>query len=408
MPRSPKALFSKTHFSEYERKQRERMKQEISELSSTELENSTDSLTLIFSSKYALPPIQLHEPIHEDVGQVEKVVERIPSQSLPGLPRKGGKVTKKAQRLKLKVPYSGEKHLLHKRSRRTSTSLPTYDELTDSEIVHYVDYQVKGKDAESIKNTIDKDISKWQKKLERSINQLNKDIRKMQVTFEDNARRFIEDHRENMSAKDEALEELGISLQKVEEGFVEPEKKKEIELPDLNGSTPEQQRIRDQTFVDVLDIIDSMRVSVERANQRVREHDEESLRDIFLGAIDSHYGTATAESFNRGGKTDILLKYQGVNLFVAECKFWTGKKGFLDAVDQLLNNLTADDGHASLLIFSDRENLIQVRKRVEEAVEDHDSFQSTPSQFKDHDVHRFRKSSGSEAKIGVKIVDLTA
>lgn len=403
MQSSPNYLFSKTSFHEYQRNQRDQMEQEISELSSTELETSDDSLALIFSSKYSPSPIQLHEPIHEDIGQVEKTTERLsPSPNLPH----GGKVTKKVQRLKLKIPYTGERQMLHTQPTSHISSFPTYDELTDSEIVHYVDYQVQGKDSEEIKNKIDNNISRWHDELEEYVNRLNKDIRKMQNSFEKQARRFLEDHRDNMDAKDEALAELGISTQNVEQGFVEPEKKKELELPDLPDSSSKNQRIRDRTFVDILDIIDSMRISVEQAENTVRDLDEESLRTIFLGAINSHYGNATAESFNRGGKTDILLRHQGVNLFVAECKFWTGEKGFHDAVDQLLGNLTADDSHAALLIFSTREKLVTVQNGVEEAVEHHDSFHSSLTRIQDHNVYQFQKPSGTEAKIAVKVVDL--
>lgn len=403
---SPDHLFSESHLSEYVREQRDAMRHEITGLSSAELENSTDSLALIFASKYAPTPIQLHEPVHEDVGQVEKVIERFSTRGrFAGVP-KNGKVTKKAQRLKVKIPYSGEKHILQKQPKRITRPLPTYDELNDREIVHYVDYSVDGEDAESIKETIDKDISEWLEKLERSVNQLNSHILEIQETLEKRARRYIDEHRENMSAKDEALAELGISTQTSEEGFVEPEKKKEIELPDLEGSSEETQRIRDRTFVDVLDILDSMRVSVERSKKRLRKLDEESLRDIFLGALDSHYGTATAESFNRGGKTDILLKHDGVNLFIAECKFWRGKAGLKEAIDQLMGNLSSDDSHAALLVFSNRNQGVKIEEKVEEAIKEHPGFQEALSKFQEHDVFRFRTSSRVSVKIAVMVVDL--
>ncbi|MFC7020428.1 MULTISPECIES: hypothetical protein [Haloarcula] len=381
------------------------MRQEIEQLSSAELDNSTDSLALIFASKYTPTPIRLHEPKTEDVGQVKKTIERLgPSRNLPG----GGKVTKKVQRLKLKVPYSGEKHLLLKRPKRTTHPLPTYDELTQSQIVYNVDYEVKGKDADEIKKTIDSEISKWEERLEREVEHLNRDIRKMQEDFENRARRHIETHRENMEAKEEALDELGISTESVDEGFVEPEKKKDLELPDLEGEAEQRQRIRDRTFVDILDIINGMRVNIERSKNRLRELDEESLRDIFLGAIDSHYGSATGESFNRGGKTDILLRHDSVNLFIAECKFWQGKSHFQDAVDQLLGNLTVDDGHAALLVFSNRGDVVQVRNRIEEAIEAHENFETDLTRFEDHEVYRFQAPSGSEVKVAVKVVDLGA
>jgi len=348
-----------------------RCNRKIERLSSTELENSTDSLALIFATKFTPSAIQLHEPRTEDVGQIKKTIERIgSSRNLPG----GGEVIKKVQRLKLKIGYSGQKTLLLKRPRRRTTSLPTYDEFTQDEIVHYVDYDVKRKDAEDIKETIDSDISEWKKKLEREVNHLNRDIRKMQGDFEDRARQYIETQRENMKAKNEALTELGISTQNTDQRFVEPEKKKDLDLPDLEGSE-DRQKIRDKTFVDVLDIIDSMKLNVERSKSTVRELDEESLRDIFLGAIDSHYGSATGESFNRGGKTDILLRHDNVNLFIAECKFWKGKSRFKDAVDQLLGNLTSDDSHAALLIFSNREDVARVRSQISEGVNEHKESQ---------------------------------
>lgn len=408
MSRASNLLFSNSKFSDYQRSKRDELKKEISGLTSTELENSTDSLVLILTSKYAPSTIKLYEQDTEDVGQIEKTKRINRGNSLPGLPRRGNKITRTMHRLKLKVPYTGERRLLMKQPRRYNHAPPSYDELTDTHIVHYVDYRVEGRESDKIKESIDSDISKWQDKLEEWVDWLNTDIRKMQEKFENLIRSQIEDQRENVSAKNEALSNLGISTGSVDEGFVEPEKKKDLQLPDLNGGTEERKRIRDKTFVDVLDIIDSMRVNVERSKDRVRELDEESLRDIFLGAIDSHYGSATAESFNRGGKTDILLRHQSVNLFVAECKFWQGKSHFQDAVNQLLGNVAPDDGHAALLVFSDREDVVQVRNRVEETIESHGRFQASLSRIQDHDVYRFTGSSGTEVKVGIKVVDLAA
>lgn len=404
MRQEPNYLFRQRGFNDFKRERQSELKEDIAKLGSSELENSTDSLALIFASKFSPSPIQLHEPVHEDVGQVEKTVERFSR----GLRRDTGKVIRKVQRLKVKVPYSGERKLLHIRPTSRTSSFPTYDELTDSEIVHYVDYQVEGKDSEEIKATIQNDVSSWKDELEDYVDRLNSNFRKMRSRFEDKARSRIEDHRENMEAKKEALADLGISTGTTERGFVAPEKKQDLELPDLKGASEERNRLRDQTFIEVLDVIDSMKVSVERAHKQVRNLDEEPLREIFLGAIDSHYGTATGESFNRGGKTDILLKHQGENLFVAECKFWRGESMFHDAIDQLLANLTRDDGHAALLVFSDREQFSQVCETVEETIPEHESFESTMTRFRNHNVYRFSRSSDSEVKIAVKLVDLAS
>ena len=44
--------------------------------------------------------------------------------------------------------------------------------------------------------------------------------------------------------------------------------------------------------------------------------------------------------FNHEGKTDILINVDGKNLFIGECKFWTGEKGYLETLDQVLSYLS--------------------------------------------------------------------
>jgi hypothetical protein len=48
---------------------------------------------------------------------------------------------------------------------------------------------------------------------------------------------------------------------------------------------------------------------------------EEGRRDAMLGALATHYrGNALAEAFNRGGKTDILLREDDHNLFIWQAR----------------------------------------------------------------------------------------
>lgn len=41
------------------------------------------------------------------------------------------------------------------------------------------------------------------------------------------------------------------------------------------------------------------------------------------------------ETFNSSGKTDILIRVENRNIFIAECKFWRGPKSFGEAIEQL-------------------------------------------------------------------------
>jgi hypothetical protein len=57
---------------------------------------------------------------------------------------------------------------------------------------------------------------------------------------------------------------------------------------------------------------------------------EEELRDHILLLLEPNFeGSATGETFNKSGKTDILLRYDGKNVFIGECKFWKGVRLFL-------------------------------------------------------------------------------
>jgi hypothetical protein len=65
---------------------------------------------------------------------------------------------------------------------------------------------------------------------------------------------------------------------------------------------------------------------------------EGDLRQVLLVALKPSYpGQVTAETFNFTGKTDILVRHDDRNIFIAECKIWSGAKGFAEAIDQLFN-----------------------------------------------------------------------
>lgn len=62
-------------------------------------------------------------------------------------------------------------------------------------------------------------------------------------------------------------------------------------------------------------------------------------------------GKATGETFNRAGKTDILLREGDRNVFIAECKFWKGPKAFGEAIDQRLGYTMWRDSKTAILVF---------------------------------------------------------
>lgn len=91
---------------------------------------------------------------------------------------------------------------------------------------------------------------------------------------------------------------------------------------------------------------------VERSPDVANKLVEEELRDQLLILLNSHFeGRGGGELFNGHGKTDILIRVENRNVFIAECKIWHGKKAAAEALDQLLSYLVWRDSKAALVVF---------------------------------------------------------
>lgn len=134
-----------------------------------------------------------------------------------------------------------------------------------------------------------------------------------------------------------------------------------------------------EMYEDVLRVIYDSGKNMEKKPALYVGKDEEGLRDQFLFVLETRYEgtTATGETFNRSGKTDIILKYakDGSNLFVAECKFWHGASEFLAAISQLFDRyLTWRDSKAALLMFVKNKDFSNVLTIIKNEAKNHSLF----------------------------------
>jgi hypothetical protein len=103
--------------------------------------------------------------------------------------------------------------------------------------------------------------------------------------------------------------------------------------------------------------------------------DEEARRTLIVNMLNTHYaGRASAEAFNHRGKTDILLREGDKNLFIGECKFWGGAKGFTDTIDQVFRYTAWRDTKLALVIFVDRQDLTAVLGTARDTLAQHPQF----------------------------------
>lgn len=95
--------------------------------------------------------------------------------------------------------------------------------------------------------------------------------------------------------------------------------------------------------------------------------------------LNGHYqGQGTGETFNSCGKTDILIRVEDRNIFIAECKIWGGQKQLNDAIDQLLGYLTWRDTKTSLIIFSRVKDFTAMLRTLWTTVEVHPNIKRGP------------------------------
>lgn len=133
-----------------------------------------------------------------------------------------------------------------------------------------------------------------------------------------------------------------------------------------------------EQYEHALKVMQDMALVMERSPNAFKTMDEEALRQHFLVQLNGQFeGKATGETFNMSGKTDILLREGGRNVFIAECKFWKGSKSFGGAVDQLMGYATWRDSKTVILIFNRGGETSSVAAKVDAAMKEHANFKRT-------------------------------
>ena len=157
-----------------------------------------------------------------------------------------------------------------------------------------------------------------------------------------------------------------------------PIKRKKIHVqPKVSekGFTPEP-TLDLKEYHEILKLINDVGKNFERLPSTYKDKGEEDLRDHILMTLDPNFelGSATGETFNKTGKSDILLKYDSSIIFIAECKFWSGQKNYLGTISQLLNYMTWRETKASIIVFVDQQDFSSVLNKVEQHTKEHPNY----------------------------------
>ncbi len=277
------------------------------------------------------------------------------------------------------IPYSGSIDLL--RFQPSSwTTMAGYEIQIDKGsrtiVLEYVNFY---NDPEKIKRSFDDSV----RYIFGSYQSLKNDIESYNNSLEGFIRSTLTYRRQKIAKKSDFLSSLGVPIKKKDNtpqtfAVPQPKLKQKIQVRPVvhsKGFKPEPTLDNDNYFK-ILKIINDVGKNFERLPSVYSGKYEEHLRDHILLTLDPNFefGSASGETFNKTGKTDIQLRYDSSVVFVAECKFWTGEKGFLSTIDQLLGYLTWRDSKTSVVIFVNNKNFSSVLDTSKEAIKNHPNY----------------------------------
>lgn len=148
-----------------------------------------------------------------------------------------------------------------------------------------------------------------------------------------------------------------------------------IEQIKVAGAFKPEPALSNEDYEEILRIMQNMVQVMELSPHAFHTMGEEDLRSQFLVQLNGAFaGQATGETFNFQGKTDILIRVEGKNVFLAECKFWKGEKALLATLDQLLSYLSWRDTKAAVLVFNRNADFSAVLAKIRETVPKHPLF----------------------------------
>ncbi len=242
-------------------------------------------------------------------------------------------------------------------------------------------------------------------RIEGTLRQIEADTDRWESQLHDRLRQEIEARRTNCLTMEETSRLLGFPTEDDSVDtttYVVPipqrEPRKSTTPPRTREPANRDPRISDEDFASIIADIQRTLASFERLPLGRVDSPEEHLRNEIITALQPQ-GPATGESYSKRGKSDIYLPHAGNAVFLAECKWWGGKKAFAEeALPQLLDRYVIwRDTHTAMILFIRNKNATAVIDKAVDAIRSHPRFVAELERI--GDVRTFRlHHDGDEAR----------
>lgn len=281
-----------------------------------------------------------------------------------------------AYRIVVHVPFDGDAGVFKLRPSSSSMS-PPRGQVGKDELRITITFP------QDAPRPVDPEAQQFIGKVQQYLGWARSDIDSFNAGFRQQALTAIAARRQRISRRDEELANSMIPVRRPGQGGAKtfiadvlvrrpapslPQTRSDERPPTLEPT------LADKVFEHVLDVIRKQALHIEQHPKTYTTMGEEARSDVILSALSTHFGGFTAETDNQGGHTDILARYEERNVFIGECKFWTGEEGFVETVDQLFGYAGWRDTKLAIVMFVRQKALTAILAKARAALESHAQF----------------------------------
>ena len=382
-------LFQEGELHEYLPRQNGLMVHEVDSLEPDYILNTdVEELTKHIAGKFTvnLPTLKV-EDIYMNDEEVDIDVSQDPYRDIRDRSRPW---SVKGTRLTFAIPCEGDQQFFKLSPLTCDFANPVKATITNDEILFI--YETSDKDLNKVKQ----EFEQQKNKVLMHLSYAQKEVDEHNSQIENRARGRIQWRRNSLLENQTKVADLGYPRIKKESTpktySVSLNKKPKARKTSVKteSALPIEPALIMQEYEEILEIVSSCSHVMEQNPQSFVSMMEEDLRNQFLVQLNGHHpGGVTGETFNYEGKTDIMIKWEGRNIFIAECKFWGGKEILLETIDQLLGYTSWRDTKTSIFIFNKNKNLTKVLSQITDIVKLHPNFVKEVGDYKHETQFRY-------------------
>ncbi len=210
--------------------------------------------------------------------------------------------------------------------------------------------------------------------IEKYIINANKDLHNLLDGLPGKITEAIQQRQQKIIKSRESANALGIPIKEQAEDSSRSllSAKNAIVVPKARNA---QEPVSMSEFDGILGVVEAAGRSYERTPKMTHRWDENCYRDslvLYLNQCYAKTGSVTGETFIRGGKSDILIRHQDIDVFIGECKIWGGQAQIGKEIDQLFERyLTWSATKAALIYFNRGGNTTEAVEHLKREVAAH-------------------------------------